>query len=112
MKQLLLPILLSMTFTSVEAQQNNKKSRFAFVAIAYDARDEMYDIRIDSGQAPIKRTAPMMTDSFGQVIKFVSPASALNYVESAGWKLVEVIPNTEGSFSLGTSLAYLFKKDY
>ena len=117
MKHLLLLIFLSITFISVEAQTGLKKSRFAFISIPYDARDEMYQIRIDSGQAPITRRGPLMTDSFGQVIKFVSPAAALNYVESVGWKLVEVLQNTEGSSSLGTgaigtTLSYLFRKGY
>jgi hypothetical protein len=117
MKQLLLLILLSIAFISVEAQTGGKKSRFAFISIAYDGTDEMYYVRIDSGQAPISKKGPIMTDRFGQVIKFISPAAALNYVENGGWKLVEVLHNTEGSSSLGTgsigtTLSYLFRKDY
>ena len=117
MKHLLLLIFLSISFISIEAQQNSKKSRFAFVSIPFDARDKMYEVRIDSGQAPISKRGPTMTDNFGQVIKFVSPAAALNYVENAGWKLVEVLHDTEGSAGSGsgsiwTNLSYLFKKDY
>ena len=117
MKQLVLLGFLSIPFISVEAQTGIKKSRFAFVSIPYDAKDEMYYMRIDSGQAPITRTGPLMTDSFRQVIKFVSTAAALNYLENVGWKLVEVLPLTGGgsSFgtgSIGTTLSYLFRKDY
>lgn len=117
MRQLLLLLPFSISFITAEAQSGIKKSRFAFVAIEYHARDDMYDIRIDSGQAPITRTGPLMTDSFGQVIKFVSSAAALNYLEAVGWKLVEVLPLTGGgsSFgtgSIGTTLSYLFRKDY
>ncbi len=117
MRQLLLLIFVSMAFISVEAQTGLKKSRFAFVAISYDARDEMYSIKVDSGQAPITRTGPLMIDSFGQVIKFVSTAAALNYLDNVGWKLVEVLPLTGGGFgsgtgSIGTTLSYLFRRDY
>ena len=116
MKQLVLLVFLSIPFISVEAQTGIKKSRFAFISIPYDAKDEMYYMRIDTGQAPISRRGPIMTDNFGQVIKFVSPAGALNYVENGGWKLVEVLHNTEGSSSLGTgsistTLSYLFRRD-
>jgi hypothetical protein len=72
MKQLVLLIFLSIAFISVEAQTEIKNSRFAFIAISYDARDEMYYIRVDSGQAPITRTGPIMIDTFGQARKFVS----------------------------------------
>jgi len=115
--KLILLLFVSISFLIAGAQVGIKKSRFAFVAIGYDARDEMYDIRIDSGQAPITRTGPLMTDSFRQVIKFVSTAAALNYLENVGWKFVEVLPLTGGgsSFgtgSIGTTLSYLFRKDY
>jgi hypothetical protein len=53
MKQLLPLLFLLIALSRVEAQSGIKKSRFAFVAIDYDARNEMYDARIDSGQAPI-----------------------------------------------------------
>jgi|SRR4030095_2512929 len=117
MKQLLFFICLSIAFMKLEAQQNSKKSRFAFVSVPFDANDGMYAIRIDSGQAPITRKGPIMTDSFGRSIKFVSPAGALNYLEGIGWTLAEVLHDTEGSYglgtgSVGTTLSYLFKKDY
>src|SRR5215831_5498626 len=111
MKHLLLFMSLSISFISIEAQQTSK-SRFAFVSITYDAKDEMYDIKIDSGQAPITRRGPLMTDSFGQVMKFVSDAAALNYLDNVGWKLLEVLPITggssgSGSGSVATTLSYL-----
>ena len=104
MKQLLFFIFFVMAFTRIEAQHNSK-SRFAFVSIPFNAGDDEYEIRIDSGQAPIARRASIMRDSAGKSLRFVSPAAALNYVESIGWKLQEVLHDTE-------SQSYLFKKDY
>jgi hypothetical protein len=105
MKQLLFFILFVIAFIRVEAQHDIKKSRFAFVSIPFNAGDGVYEIRIDSGQAPITRRASIMRDSAGKSLQFVSPAAALHYVESIGWKLQEVLHDTE-------SQSYLFKKDY
>ena len=102
MKQLLFFILLLAAFATVKAQHDHTKSRFAFVYIRLNAGEDVYEIRMDSGQAPITRRASLMTDNSGKTINFVSPAAALNYVQSIGWKLQETIWATQ---------SYLFKKD-
>ena len=114
MKQLLFFIFFVTAFTRVEAQHDIKRSRFAFVSIPFNAGDDEYEIRIDSGQVPITRRASIMRDSTGKSLKFVSPAAALDYVESIGWKLQEALHDTEGgpAGGIGTSQSYLFKRDY
>lgn len=104
MKQLLLLLVSSMTFITVQAQHESQRNRFAFVFTPFKAGDDMYQIRIDSGQAPIERKASIMKDSTGKSLQFVSPAAALNYMESIGWKLQKVLNEAGNSF--------LFKKDY
>jgi hypothetical protein len=102
MKQLLFFILLLTVFMTVEAQQDNKKSAFAFVFIRFNAGEDVYEIRMDTGQAAISKWASTMTDSSGKALNFVSPAAAFNYVVSSGWKFQEAIWATQ---------SYLFKKD-
>jgi hypothetical protein len=102
MKQFLFFIVLLTGFITVEGQQDSKKSRFAFVFIRFNAGDDVYEIRMDTGQAAISKWASTMTDSSGKTLNFVSPAAALNYVVSSGWKLQETIWATQ---------SYLFKKD-
>jgi len=116
MRQLLLLIFLSIAFKTVDAQLESRGSRFAFASISLNGGDQLYEIRIDSGQAAISRRGPIMTDSSGKALKFLSPAAALNYLESVGWKLEEVLHDTEGAFGSGTgsvqtSISYLFKRD-
>ena len=102
MKQILFFIFLSVATINANAQHNNVKGRFAFVFIRFNAGADVYEIRMDSGQAPISKWTSTMTDSAGRALNFVSPAAALNYVENNGWKLQETIWATQ---------SYLFRRD-
>jgi len=112
MKQLLFFLFLLVVFIKVEAQDDIKKGKFALVSIRLDAGQGMYEIRIDTGQAPITKKASIMKDGSGNPILFVSPAAALNFFDGLGWKLQKVLNDSEAPGGIGSNHSFLFRKDY
>ena len=101
-------------FCSEIYAQEGKKSKFAFVSI-YSGN--VYKIKIDSGQTTNSKKTSLVCDSLGNPLKFASSAAALNYMADMGWKLQQVLPVIENSYTgnwshILTSYQYLFSKDY
>jgi hypothetical protein len=114
MKQFLLCIFLIAAFSNTEAQKDSTKSRFAFVSIYFD---DVYKIKIDSGQVAVTKKTSFVTDSSGNDLKFVSSGAALNYLGAKGWKLHTVLHDIDEGYSgqwmrINTRFIYLFKKEY
>lgn len=115
MKPFLLLLLIVAGFLKADAQGSSNKERFAFVSIYFD---DVYKIKIDSGQAAITKKGPFLTDSTGNILKFVSVGAALNHIGGIGWKFQSVLHDidetysTSGRMFIQTTYYYLFKKEY
>lgn len=115
MKTYLLFVVIITIFSKANAQQSESNERFAFISIYFE---DVYKIKIDSGQAAIAKKTPFVTDSAGNVLRFTSPAAALTFVGSKGWKFQAILFDIDESYSttgrmyIQTGHGYLFKKDY